>query len=478
MTAPIYPVRVQAALDDHLSRWRWLVKWFLAIPHYIVLAFLWIAFVLLSCYAFFAILFTGRYPRGVFDFNVGVLRWTWRVHYYAFGALATDRYPPFTLQDVPGYPAHLEIAYPQHLSRGLVLVKWWLLAIPHYLVVGVFLGGGTWFASRAGREGWTPGLIGLLAVIAGVVLLFTGRYPRQLYDFVLGLNRWVLRVAAYAALMTDAYPPFRLDLGGDDPGTTLVIPPPVPLEKPAEPVPVPAPVPAPAPAAGPARRPGWTAPRIVAVVIGSVLALVALGLVGGGGVTLWFDQHRDGGYVTSSVESRHSDGYAITSERMDLGSFGSGWQRDLLGTVRVRVTSEATGGSVFVGIAPADAVNRYLAGVPRTVVHDLTGTRVTTVTGSSAPAAPTTTAIWAAQVSGTGEQTLVWTPRAGDWTVVVMNADAAQGVSASGDVGATIPHLGWISAGLFGAGLVVLLGALALLIVPIRRASRTAPAAE
>ena len=213
-----YPLRLTGALAPRLSRALWLVKWLLTIPHYLVLIPLWIGFALVSVVAFFAILFTGRYPKGLFDFNVGVLRWTWRVGFYSYSALGTDKYPPFTLKDVPDYPARLEMDYPESLSRGLVLVKWWLLAVPHYLVLGVFVGA-AWAATDSGWMFGSGGLVGLLVLFAGVVLLFTGRYPKSLYDFVLGMNRWCFRVAAYAALMTDAYPPFRLDMGGDEPPT-------------------------------------------------------------------------------------------------------------------------------------------------------------------------------------------------------------------------------------------------------------------
>src|SRR6266568_2296635 len=137
-SVPVYPVSLRGDLDEPLSRWLWLVKWLLAIPHYIVLLALWIALVVLTVVAGFAILFTGRYPRGIFDFNVGVLRWSWRVSFYAVDAFGTDRYPPFSLQPDPTYPADFTVDYPDHLSRGLVLVKSWLLAIPHYIVIGFF----------------------------------------------------------------------------------------------------------------------------------------------------------------------------------------------------------------------------------------------------------------------------------------------------------------------------------------------------
>lgn len=214
-----YPARLDGHLSSSLSRWRWIVKFVLIIPHAIVLFFLWIAVTVLTIVAGFAILFTGRYPRGMFDFNLGVMRWTWRVWFYSFDAFATDRYPPFSLKRDPDYPADFEVDYPEHLSRGLVLVKWWLLAIPHWLIVAILTGG--WGAGISGnwRIAGGGGLIGLLAIIAGFVLLFTGVYPPRLFDFIMGLNRWCYRVLAYVALMRDEYPPFRFDGGGTDPGS-------------------------------------------------------------------------------------------------------------------------------------------------------------------------------------------------------------------------------------------------------------------
>lgn len=229
-----YPARLTGELDPNLSRWLWLVKWILAIPHYLVLAFLWCAFLVTTLMAGCAVLITSRYPRGLFAFNVGVLRWTWRVGFYAYAALGTDRYPPFTLARTD-YPADFEVDYPERLSRGLVLVKSWLLAIPHLILVGLFSANlpywwamsDVWSANSRGTAGIS--VLGLLVVVAGFFLLITRIYPTALFDLVLGLSRWQYRVITYVALMRDEYPPFQLDQGGHDVGS---VDPPSPVIKP------------------------------------------------------------------------------------------------------------------------------------------------------------------------------------------------------------------------------------------------------
>jgi hypothetical protein len=477
-----YPVRVDARLDPPLSRGLWLVKWLLLLPHYVVLAFLWLAFTVLSVVAFFGILFTGRYPRALFDFNVGVLRWTWRVSYYGYGALGTDRYPPFTLADVPDYPAHLEVPYPERLSRGLVLVKWWLLAIPHYLIVALFVGGGIWLGTTGRYEdGWAfGGLVALLVLVAGVVLLFTGRYPRPVYDFVLGMDRWALRVAAYAALMTDAYPPFRLDLGGPDPGTVPMGPPPAaPTGGTAVPVPAAGPS---AALSSPPSRPaggGWSAGRVVSVVIGAVLLLASTGFLAGGGTLLWADQtQRDGAYLMSPTVTVSTSSYAITSDSFRLEGAGLDWAVDeVLGTARLEVTPRAGGDDLFIGVGRTSAVAGYLHHVAHHRLDGLgprwggMGPGMMTRFGGGAPAVPPGEAgVWTATASGPGTQALTWRPSAGNWTVVVMRADGGAGVDADMRAGATLPGAVGIAIVLFAVGGVLLVAGALLIGLAVPRA--------
>jgi len=206
------PTQLTGHLDPGLSRWLWLVKWVLVIPHYIILALLWVAFLVVTVAAGFAILFTGRYPASLFQFTVGVLRWNWRVTFYAYGVLGTDQYPPFTLAR-SDYPAELDVAYPVKLSHWKVLFKSWLFALPQLLIVAALTGSAA-SSSTAGIS-----LLSLLVCIAAVILLFTGVYRLGIFDLLMGINRWTVRTIAYAALMSDKYPPFRLDQGALDPPT-------------------------------------------------------------------------------------------------------------------------------------------------------------------------------------------------------------------------------------------------------------------
>ncbi|MFC6287611.1 DUF4389 domain-containing protein [Nocardioides sp. GCM10027113] len=485
---PPYPVRVDAALDERLSRGLWLVKWLLAVPHFLVLVLLWAAFLVLSVVALVAIVVTGRYPRGIFDFNVGVLRWTWRVTYYSYGGLGTDRYPPFTLAERPDYPAHLEVAYPEHLSRGLALVKWWLLAIPHYLAVAIFVSGG-WYAGsqlRNDPQAGGIGLITLLVLVAAVVLLFTGRYPRAVFDLVLGLNRWVLRVAAYAALMTDVYPPFRLDMGGADPGGKLAVgqrsaaPPAGPVGPPASPIwPPPASQPGAPPSAGRPPRPPDNGPRrfgagrVVAVVLSALAVLVALGLLAAGTTLLVVDNavRDDDGFLRTDSVQVSSPGHAVVSESIDLadGSAVVGLPSRWLGEVTL-VADAAPGEDVFVGVARTADVDFYLTGVAHSVVVEPgAGADQPVATrfeaGGSPALAPTEADFWVVSATGPGRQDVVWDATGGSWTLVVMAGDGTAPVQADVAVGAEVPALGGFAVGLLVAGGLLLLVSVALLLV-------------
>jgi hypothetical protein len=456
----VYPVRVTAHLDDELSRWKWLIKWFLAIPHFFVLAFLWLGFFVMTFFAFFAILFTGRYPRGIFDYNVGVLRWSWRVGYY-YATLGTDKYPPFTLQEDPSYPTHLTVDYPEKLSRGLVLIKWWLLAIPHYIIVGILVGGGAAFTLQG--EEWAvigSGLIGILAFIAGVILLFTGKYPPALFDLVMGFNRWTIRVAGYAGLMTDDYPPFRLDTGGTEPGPPETVPP------------------AGSPDAGggvvAAPKSRWTAGRVTAVVAGGLIALLGFGVTAAGGSAMWADSSlREDGFVTSPEERFTSDGYAIVSENIELEAEGADWATDaILGDIRIRIASDHDS-DVFLGVGDTSEVRRYLAGSAYSVVSDMTdGDEIRDISGGAPDTEPAGEEFWVASTEGPGRQEIVFPLTGGQWSIVVMHADGTEGLSVSGDVGAEIPALREIAIGLLVAGILLLALGLGLIIGAVRRAGR------
>lgn len=189
--APEYPVRFDVEYPERLSRWKIFVKWLLAIPHLIIVYLLLIVAGVLQLIAFFAILFTKRWPRGLFDFTVQIYRWTANASAYAL-LLLRDEYPPFS-GEAGEYPLSLEVEYREDLSRWLIFVKW-LLAIPHWIVLA--------FVALAAY---------VVVFIAFFAILFTGRYPRGMFDFVVGTVRWYVRVNAYAHwLMTDRYPPFSL----------------------------------------------------------------------------------------------------------------------------------------------------------------------------------------------------------------------------------------------------------------------------
>jgi hypothetical protein len=424
------------------SRGLWLVKWLLALPHFIVLAGLWLAFSLSSVAAFAAVLFTGRYPRRLFDFNVGVMRWSWRVAFYAYGVNGTDRYPPFTLAEVADYPARLEVAYPEQQRRGLPLIGWWLAGIPQYLIAGVFVGGWIigWSASPWG------GLIGLLVLVGAVVLLVRGSYPDSIFDLVLGLNRWVLRVVAYAAVMTPEYPPFRVDPGADDPAGAIIELPNADKTATA------------ATTTTQRRSAGWSVRRIAALALAGIAALLGIAAIAAGATGVVFDQtQRDqAGYLMSAQAPYSTAAYALESQSYDATGARGFAARELLGTLRIRSQSS---GAVFLGIAPAAAATSYLAAVAHSQASNLGAANgdFHAQPGGAPSTAPGAQHFWVATTSGSGVRTLTWKVRSGSWRVVVMNANGSRDVAAELSVGASSPHLLMLAIALLGGGILILL---------------------
>lgn len=189
MDAPEYPLRFDVEYPEQLDRWLVLVKWLLAIPHILIVGALLMVVSVIHVIAFFAILFTTRYPKELFDFVVNVYRW--QANLYSYFGLMRDEYPPFSWEQGQ-YPVTFEIDYPEQLNRWLPLVKW-LLAIPHYIVLVALL--------IAAAVVW---------IIAFFAILFTGQFPRGMFDFNVGVFRWYNRYNAYVYFQRDEYPPFSL----------------------------------------------------------------------------------------------------------------------------------------------------------------------------------------------------------------------------------------------------------------------------
>jgi hypothetical protein len=302
-------------------------------------------------------------------------------------------------------------------------------------------------------------LITLLVLFAALTLLFADRYPKGIFDFVLGLDRWVARVAAYAALMTDRYPPFRLDQGGSEQGTVPLAPP-LPEPSAGEPEPT-----------GPASPPpSGGGGRIALLVLGAIVALLAFALLASGCAAVVIDrtQRDDDGFVMTPTEDFATDSYAIVAESVDVDLDGPDWAvEDFIGTVRIRSESERP---VFVGIARDDDVDAYLGSVERGVVDDVDEGKHLSERSGGAPAGPPAEQdFWVASTSGAGERTLDWEPEDGSWSAVVMNTDASRDVQSDLSIGAELDSLPWIGVGVLIGGALLAAGAAAAITAGVRR---------
>ncbi len=438
-------IHVRARPDPSPSRGLWLVKWLLLIPHYVVLAFLGAAFVVLTLIAYVAVLFTGRYPEGIFHFNVGVLRWSWRVGYYGYQALGTDRYPPFTLAEVPDYPAGLTVDGPPRLPRWLPLVAW-LFAVPHLVIIGALNGAATWQVRDDTGAATTVAPLSVVAaavLVLGFGLLFTGRRPAGLHDLLVGVGRWTLRTVAYVALLTGEYPPFRLDQGGEPSGPG---PEPAPTAAAVPPVMTPAPPPTSGSAAG------W----VVAIVAGVLMLFTAVGLGVGGATVLTLNGQRDAsGILTSQSLAVTSSTAAITVDGLRPGAL---WAQEVadIGDVRITVTG-APGTDLFLGVGRQADVDRWLAGTAHdqlVEVYTADTARYERADGAvRGISAPATQDFWAARATGSGTVALDWAAvDDGPYAIVLANAAGTAGVTGTATVAIRVPSLAPVGWGLVGGG--------------------------
>ena len=229
-----------------------------------------------------------------------------------------------------------------------------------------------------------------------------------------------------------------------------------------------------APSSSPSK---WTAGRTISVVVGSLFALIALGLVAAGGIATWLtNTQRDAaGYISTHSRVVSTAGYAITSDRIDLGTGADlVTPGDVLGNVRIRATSTNATNPIFIGVAPSANVESYLRGVSRQVITDWTpfSTGYREQAGAAPSIAPTKAAIWTATAAGVGTQSLTWRASTGDWTVVIMQANGQPGIAVKTDIGATLPDLGWYALAFFVSGGVLLTVAAVMIAIPVARASR------
>ncbi|MEU4835597.1 DUF4389 domain-containing protein [Streptosporangium sp. NPDC023615] len=432
------------------------MKWLLLIPHYLVLLVLWVAFAALTLIAYVAVLVTGRYPPAIFAFNVGVLRWSWRVGFYGYQVLGTDRYPPFTLAEVPDYPAGLLIDGPPRPPRRQPLVAW-LFAIPHILILSVLTATGGWqlFGDDADANVASFSLVGIVVLIVALSLAARGRAPRGLHDLLVGVARWSLRVVAYVALLSAQYPPLRLDQGDTEP----------PLDQagssgsahthPA------ARQPAPTPAAG-----AGVTGRVIALTAGVFLLPAAIGIGSAGVLALAADRDA-AGYVTSQGLRIDSPTGAVTAESLQIQTDDI-WSQVLVDYGRVRITaSNPAGAPLFIGIAPQADVDRWLAGTAHDrlaggyafgdVGFDRTPGPIRGVT------APQVQSFWLAATSKTGDVVLDWRVTDGSFAIVLANATGAPGISATGQIATRIPDPTGLGLGLLGGAIPLAVLAFALI---------------